>query len=194
MSSRSTTRLGAALAAVAVAAVAAAPASAQQLKGLFRIGAGSYFRMLEPAGAKAKYFANPYSTDADKTYTLVSAGSAGGLRTGVLQPPPSPAFDAKGDSLAGSIIATADFAGIRFGLTTVGTPPSIAANGDKLSGQLSGFTADWNKLTFKQGSSKVTGTYDAQTKVYVLTWSSLISGGPFNGFTGVWHLTGTFVP
>ena len=99
--------------------------------------------------------------------------------------------------IAGALVL-ALLAGIRFGLTTVGTPPSIAANGDKLSGQLSGqlsgFTADWNKLTFKQGSSKVTGTYDAQTKVYVLAWSSLISGGPFNGFTGAWHLTGTFVP
>jgi hypothetical protein len=54
-----------------------------------------------------------------------------------------------------------------------------------------GFTAEWNKLSFKQGG-QVTGTYNAQTHAYVLTWSSLISGGPFNGFTGVWHLKGTF--
>jgi len=60
MNSRFATRLGAGLAAFAVAAIAAAPAGAQQLKGLFRISAGSYFRMEEPAGAKAKFFANPY--------------------------------------------------------------------------------------------------------------------------------------
>jgi hypothetical protein len=28
----------------------------------------------------------------------------------------------------------------------------------------------------------------------VLTWKSLIVGGQFNGFTGYWHLEGTFVP
>ncbi len=191
MKSRHIPRLGAGLAAVAVLAVAAAPASAQQLKGLFRISAGSYFRMEEPTGAKSKFFANPYSNDANKTYTLITAGSDGGLRAGVLQPAPTPAFDAKGDSLANLIIAPTDFTGINFGLATVGTAPSITASAGHLSGQVNGFTAEWNKLSFKQGG-KVTGTYNAQTHAYVLTWSSLISGGPFNGFTGIWHLKGTF--
>jgi hypothetical protein len=191
MNSRFATRLGAGLAAFAVAAIAAAPAGAQQLKGLFRISARSYFRMEEPAGAKAKFFANPYSTDANKTYTLVTGGTDGGLRTGVLQSAPTPAFDAKGDSLAKGIIAPANFTGIKFGLVTVGTAPSITASGGRLSGQLTGFTAQWNKLSFKQGAT-VTGTYNAQTHAYVLTWSSRISGGPFNGFTGIWHLQGTY--
>ena len=133
MNSRFATRLGAGLAAFAVAAIAAAPAGAQQLKGLFRISAGSYFRMEEPAGAKAKFFANPYSTDANKTYTLVTGGTDGGLRTGVLQSAPTPAFDAKGDSLAKGIIAPANFTGIKFGLVTVGTAPSITASGGRLS-------------------------------------------------------------
>jgi hypothetical protein len=26
----------------------------------------------------------------------------------------------------------------------------------------------------------------------VITWASAVVGGPFNGFTGYWHLTGTF--
>ncbi len=190
---RSIPRLGAVLVAVAVLAIAAAPAGAAQLKGVFRISAGSYFRMEEPTGAKVKYFSNPYSTDANKTYTLVTAGTSGGLRAGALQPAPSPAFDAKGDSLAALIIAPTNFTGIKFGLVTVGTAPSISASAGHLSGQLSGFTAEWNKLTFKQGSSRVGGTYNATTHAYVLTWSSQISGGPFNGFTGVWHLQGTFV-
>jgi hypothetical protein len=192
MTSRSLPRLGAGLAAVVVAAVAAAPASAASLKGLFRISAGSYFRMEEPAGAKVKYFSNPYSTDSNKTYTLITAGVDGGLRTGTLQPPPTPAFDAKGDSLANLIVAPADFTGIKFGLATTGTAPSISAASGHLSGQISGFTAEWNKLSFKQGSSHVAGTYNSVTHAYVLTWSSRISGGPFNGFTGVWHLQGTF--
>ncbi|GAB0103757.1 hypothetical protein JMUB6875_27310 [Nocardia sp. JMUB6875] len=44
-----------------------------------------------------------------------------------------------------------------------------------------------------QGPS-ATGTYDARTKAFTLQWTSLIVGGPFNGFTGVWHLEGTFEP
>lgn len=39
-----------------------------------------------------------------------------------------------------------------------------------------------------------TGTYDAETKRFVLEWTSHIEGGPFNGFTGLWHLEGTFEP
>jgi len=42
--------------------------------------------------------------------------------------------------------------------------------------------------------SGATGTYDPQTKAFVLQWTSYIVGGPFNGFTGVWHLEGTFQP
>jgi hypothetical protein len=193
MTSRSIRRLGAGLAAVAALALAAAPAGAGQLKGVFRVSAGSYFRMIYPAGAKSTYFANPYSSDADKTYTLVSAGTDGGLRTGALQPPPSPAFDAKGNSLAGRIIRPTNFTGISLGLVTVGTAPSISVSAGRLSGQLTGFTAEWNKLSFKQGSSDVSGTYNAKTHAYVLTWKSVISGGPFNGFTGSWHLQGKFV-
>ncbi|MBV8959000.1 MAG: hypothetical protein JO087_09535 [Actinobacteria bacterium] len=37
-----------------------------------------------------------------------------------------------------------------------------------------------------------TGTYDAKTGAFTLEWTSHIDGGPFNGFTGLWHLEGTF--
>jgi hypothetical protein len=40
----------------------------------------------------------------------------------------------------------------------------------------------------------VSGTYDAATGHFVLQWKSLIVGGPFDRFTGSWHLEGTFVP
>ncbi|SIL61048.1 Uncharacterised protein [Mycobacteroides abscessus subsp. abscessus] len=39
-------------------------------------------------------------------------------------------------------------------------------------------------------SPKATGTYDKDTKKFTLDWTSLIVGGPFNSFTGVWHLEG----
>jgi hypothetical protein len=40
--------------------------------------------------------------------------------------------------------------------------------------------------------SGATGTYNAKTGAFVLQWTSAIVGGPFNGFTGIWHLEGTF--
>ncbi len=38
------------------------------------------------------------------------------------------------------------------------------------------------------------GTYNAESGAFVLEWTSHIDGGPFNGFTGLWHLEGTFEP
>jgi hypothetical protein len=190
MNARPTVRLGLALVALALPSLAAtSSASAATLKGVFNIGSGSYFRMGEPNGS---FFSNPYSADSSKTYTLITPGSAGGLRTGVVQKAPSPAFDSKGDSLAGAIIKPTNFTGIRFGLATTSVP-SISVSGSHLSGQVNGLVAEWNKQVFKQGN-KVTGTYSARTRRYVLTWSALIKGGPFNGFTGYWRLQGTFSP
>lgn len=44
-----------------------------------------------------------------------------------------------------------------------------------------------------QGPS-ATGTYNPETRAFTLQWTSLIVGGPFNGFTGVWHLEGIYEP
>jgi hypothetical protein len=175
---------------------------------------GSYFRMIYPGGTVAggKFFDNPDSKDPDKSYTPVSPGTAGGLVTGKYQAAPSPAFDSTGNSLAGAIIAPQTFTAIDFGLATdpkdpstgvTVPPPSIQVKGGKLSGQVRAFTAAWNNLYFNQGSPKpdgskpgltatVSGTYNPKTHAFVLTWSSQVVGGPFNGFTGYWHLQGVF--
>jgi len=70
-------------------------------------------------------------------------------------------------------------------------------SGRRISGQVQALTAEWNKLYFNQGSPKpgassprVTGRYNPRTHAYLITWKSLIHSGPFNGFTGVWHLQG----
>jgi hypothetical protein len=76
-------------------------------------------------------------------------------------------------------------------------------HGNKLTGNFEAWTAEWNKIYFNQGAPKpnkaqpypgltqpVTGTYDAKTGAFTLTWYSAIVGGPFNGFTGYWHLEG----
>jgi hypothetical protein len=180
-------------------ATAAASGNFKLSAGKFRHGraGGSYFRMVFPGGGR--YFKNPDSRAADKSYTLLRPGSAGGLTSGRYQQHPVPAFDGAGNSQARAITRPEKFAGILFGVSTEprnaqtggNVPaPAISVNGHSLSGQVLGFTATWNKLYFSQGSGSVSGRYNPRTHAYLLIWTSLIKGGPFNGFTGYWHLQG----
>jgi hypothetical protein len=172
--------------------------------------------MINPNGtvAKGPFFSNPDSLCADKTYTLAEPGTQGGLKTGKYQPSPTPAFSAQGSALASDIVRPQAFTAINFSIATAKKDPqsgdsvpapSIRDKGGKLSGQIEAWSAAWNKLYFNQGSPKpggthpgltdpLTGTYDAGTHAFVITWSSQVVGGPFNGFTGYWHLAGTFSP
>jgi hypothetical protein len=174
---------------------------------------GSYFRMLLP-GATDKYFRNANSKAKDKTYTLFVPGSQRGLQLGAFQPAPAPAFASDGFALASSIVRPLPFAGINFSISTASTDaqsgqpdtvPSLSVTGSRVTGNFSAWTAGWNSIYFNQGSPKpggtypgltrpVTGTYNKRTKAYQVIWYSLIVGGPFNGFTGYWHLQGTLVP
>jgi hypothetical protein len=83
--------------------------------------------------------------------------------------------------------------------------PSIDDDAGRLNGQLTAWVAQWNGQSFNQGTPKpngtvpppttpLTGTYNSTTRAFTLQWKSLIVGGPFNGFTGSWHLAGTFAP
>lgn len=193
------------------------------LTGLFRINpgtylngtaSGSYIRLVLAGGNvdTGPFFPNPNSKGG--TYTLLNPGTDGGLRTGQYQPPPSPPFSPTGDALAGRIMAPQRFAFISYSASTSPTDPqtglavpapSITVSDGKLAGQLQAVSAEWNKSFFNQGSPKpdgsspgltspVTGTYNADTKAYTLDWTSQIIGGPFNNFSGHWHLEGTFEP
>jgi hypothetical protein len=175
---------------------------------------GTYFRMIFPNGsiAKGKFFDNPDSTCPNKTFTLAVPGTQGGLVTGKYQPSPSPAFSAQGGALASSIVQPQGFTAINFSIATAKKDPqtglkvpapAIYEKGGKLSGQVEAWSAAWNKLYFNQGSPKpngkhpgltipLSGTYNAKTHAFVMTWASQVVGGPFNGFTGYWHLAGTF--
>ncbi len=172
---------------------------------------GTYFRMLLP-GATDQYFKNPDSRAKDQTYTLLRPGSDSGLELGEYQPAPSPAFSANGFALAHRITQPETFASIKFSISTAHVDaqsgatdpvPSLVVRGNKITGNLSAWTAEWNKIYFNQGAPKpnaaapypggtrpVTGTYNPRTKAFTITWYSLIVGGPFNGFTGFWHLQG----
>lgn len=170
---------------------------------------GSYFRMVLPGGTD-KFFSNGDSRAKDKTYTLFRPGKQKGLKLGAFQNPPSPAFGGKGFALANAIVLPESFVGIDFGISTAAkdaqtaqadTPPRLYVTGKKISGDLRAWTAEWNSIYFNQGAPKpngslpgftkpVNGTYDPKTKAYEISWSSSIVGGPFNGFTGFWHLQG----
>jgi hypothetical protein len=200
------------------ASVTAVSAKKQKLIGTFSIKAGtadgkkvsgSYLRMVTPNG---HYLANPSSSAVHGSYTLITPGTDKGLETGKYQPEPSPAFDSNGNALASRIFKPVKFEGVGFsGATAKVDPqtntsvpaPSIAVSGHKLTGNLAAFAVSWSKQQFNQGSPKpggtypgatthVTGTYNPKTHAFSLTWRSEIVGGPFNSFSGLWHLAGTF--
>lgn len=176
---------------------------------------GSYFRMILANGSPTgPYLNNSDSPCSDQSYTPLQPGTDGGLRTGGYQPVPSPAFDKDGNALAKRITLPAKFYGTGFATATNAvdpqtsartTPPTVTADGSRLTADLRSFAAVWNNQYFNQGSPKpdgslpgntrpATGTYDASTGAFTLEWTSQIVGGPFDKFTGQWHLQGTFVP
>ncbi len=175
---------------------------------------GSYFRMVQGGGtlAEGPFVANADSTCADQTYSALLPGSTG-LVTGEFQPQPAEPFDAGGNGLADAIVAPTKFFGVNFAVSTneadpaSGTAvaaPSIVLNPDgTLTGDLRAVSVAWNGQQFNQGSPKpddsrpglttdLTGTYDAASGRFVIEWVSQIVGGPFDGFSGIWHLEGTF--
>lgn len=180
------------------------------------LSAGSYLRLVFPDGTaeQGPFFENPDSGCDDTTYTIVGPGADGGLVTGGYQPAPDPSFDAQGNSLAAAIMQPTPFTAIDFSISTnerdpqtdeAVPTPSIRVRGGELSGELAAVAASWNNEFFNQGSPKpdgsspgltapVSGTYDEASGAFVLEWASQVVGGPFNDFTGIWHLEGTFTP
>jgi hypothetical protein len=199
-------------------------AGGQALKGLFKLdpascasgpAKGSFFRMIQPGGgANGPYIENNTSACGDKTYTDLTPGKDGGLSTMGYQPQPNPPFDASGSGTNDRITLPKDFFGAKFATATNPKDPqtgkdvpapSITSNGGQLSGDLRAFAAAYQGQHFNQGSPKPDGatpgltggpggTYDAATKRFAIEWKSTIVGGPFNNFTGVWHLEGVFHP
>jgi hypothetical protein len=81
-----------------------------------------------------------------------------------------------------------------------GAPKPVSSTAAKSPGEKEAQEA-WDFVSQKylgaQPTSTVTGTgatgtYNAKTGQFNLQWTSLIVGGPFNGFTGLWHLAGVY--
>lgn len=173
---------------------------------------GSFFRMILPTGdAGGPYLANSDSACSDQTVTTLSAGSDGGLVSGSYQPQPAAAFDGAGNARSGRVTTPVRFYGVDFATATNPTDPQtgggtsvpeIYADGGQLSGDLSSLGVTWNNQVFNQGAPKpggglpgktspVRGTIDGSGN-FVIEWTSQIVGGPFNNFTGLWHLAGQY--
>jgi len=176
---------------------------------------GSYFRMILASGTPSgPFLSNSDSACDDETYTLLTPGTDGGLRLGELQPQPSPAFDGSGNARAGRLIRPVRFYGVDFSAATNAvdpqtrtrvSAPQVSVSGSTVSADLRALGVSWNNQQFNQGAPKpdgstpgntrlATGRYDSRTGALTLQWTSQIQGGPFNGFTGLWHLTGTVAP
>lgn len=176
---------------------------------------GSYFRMVQGGGtlADGPFVPNADSTCADKTYSALAPGSTG-LVTGEFQPQPTEPFDSAGNGLADLIVAPTKFFGANFAVSTnevdpasgtsVSAPTLTLGTDGTLSGDLRAISVAWNGQQFNQGSPKpdgsrpglttdLTGTLDSDTGAFVIEWVSQIVGGPFDGFSGVWHLEGKFI-
>ncbi|MFJ4650701.1 hypothetical protein ACIP5Y_05400 [Nocardia sp. NPDC088792] len=206
---------------VSVLAAPAAHAAPTALDGLFALTpgvcangvvTGSFFRMILPTGdASGPYLQNSDSRCSDQTVTPLSAGTDGGLVSGSYQPQPATAFDGAGNAQSGRVTTPVRFYGVDFATATNPTDPQTGAatalprlfsDGGRLSGDLSSLGVTWNNQVFNQGSPKpggglpgktgpISGSID-QAGNYVIEWTSQIVGGPFNNFTGLWHLAGHY--
>jgi hypothetical protein len=83
-----------------------------------------------------------------------------------------------------------------------GAPKPVQSTQAKTPGQVQAQRAwDWVSKQWLGAVPKATitgnaatGTIDLGSGQFTLEWTSLIVGGPFNGFTGVWHLEGVYQP
>jgi hypothetical protein len=83
-----------------------------------------------------------------------------------------------------------------------GAPKPVPSTGAKAPGQEQAEKVwDWVAGKYLEAAPRSTstgsgakGTYDRKTGRFTLEWTSYIEGGAFNGFTGLWHLEGTFEP
>ncbi|MHB1533255.1 MAG: hypothetical protein ACYC1D_01325 [Acidimicrobiales bacterium] len=170
---------------------------------------GSYLELLGNGAVPVK---NSFGGCANPAFTPLKPGTDGGLTTGHYQPNPTPAFSGT-NALADGIFQPANFFGSQFALATQASdpqtkaavpPPSIVSDAGQLSGNLAALDVAYNGAYFNQGAPKPNGTYPGTTKAlsgtidcngdYTASWQSLIVGGAFNNYTGIWHISGTFVP
>lgn len=159
---------------------------------------GSYLEMLGQGGSIVK---NSFGGCANAQYTPLKPGTEG-LKTGSYQPSPPNAIFQPANFFGSDFTVNTDQVD-RQANTSV-PPPSIVSNGGHLTGNMEAVDVAYNGAYFNQGAPKPGGGYPGSTKPltgsiscsgsFEIQWQSQIVGGAFNNFTGVWHLSGTFIP
>ena len=113
-----------------------------------------------------------------------------------------------GGTCAAGTISCFDFGAAQVSnfLAASSAQTGVAGGGPVLAGQtynetngtssvnMSAWFSNWNGTDFNQGKTSVTLTTTGCAGTlcnFVASWSSLISGGPFDGNTGCWFITGT---
>ncbi|WP_415043620.1 hypothetical protein [Gordonia sp. (in: high G+C Gram-positive bacteria)] len=112
---------------------------------------------------------------------------------------PPPTITAKNGKLTADLSSwAASWNGQEF---NQGAPKPVNNTGASAPGQQAASRAwDWVANKWLDVPEKATVTGESATGTidkddhFVLTWTSHIAGGPFNGFTGIWHLEGVFEP
>ena len=166
----------------------------------------------EPHGGK--FFDNPDSTCTDKSYTLAVPGTAGGFTTGKYQPEPGAGLLGDGKRPVEHDHPTTVVHGhqLQHRHESEGSPDRSCRTGADDQGQERealgtgrGVERIMEQALLQSGLAQArrhlawadrAGHRDLQLQDPRLRADvgSAVVGGPFNGFTGYWHLQGKFVP
>lgn len=177
---------------------------------------GSYLVVI--SAATGKEVPNPKGGCANPAYTLLKPGRDGGFRTGAFQDDPAPLFDAHRNSRADGIIVPTAFDGFRFGFATsrydeqdspsgqpAYLPPTATVRNAALDVDLRSLVISYAgapSSTCRQsyglgcwelGSRSASGSYNASTHAYSLSWFTGESFTPKGDSIEV-HLTGSYAP
>jgi len=129
-----------------------------------------------------------YSSSFTSNNTAAATGSGGTCATGAIS-----CFDFGAAQVNNFLAASSAQSGV------AGGGPNLAGqtydeNNGSSTVNMGAWFSNWNTTDFNQGNSSVTLTTSGcvgTTCNWVASWSSLISGGPFDGNTGCWYVTGT---
>lgn len=163
-----------------------------ELRGLFTIETGSRFDI------------------PGVSWGLLVSGTDGGLISGAYQPDPPPTVHVGDLTGARSLIDPDVFLFFGFptfvstneidpvdGITRYPVPVIFDHGDGTITADLSSWDCQWGVVHFNQGAPKSSagnpapsGTYEAQTGAYSLSWKSFVTEGAFKGSTGEWTLVG----
>jgi len=185
--------LVAALAMVGAASAQAAPVAATKLT----VEGGTFFMGGVTPAAVPFSFVNAGFGDAAVPQLDLTAGYLGTAAENAPWPAGIVGFTFFGNPVT-TYTALSNHGSANNAAGTIGGGPVPTAMVDVGAGtiqaDMSALIVNWNGNEFNQGAPVAVGTFTAGTNTYAMSWSSLIVGGSFNGFTGTWNFVGHATP